>query len=77
MAFYFRNDGKKDDFEFCRRWEKQLAEKQKELESMYVTKPVVILDPYKYSFFIRIVKESNNLVPQFVVEAESFNLKQG
>lgn len=32
MAFYFRNDGKKDDFEFCRRWEKQLAEKQKELE---------------------------------------------
>lgn len=26
------NDGKKNDFEFCRRWEKQLAEKQKELE---------------------------------------------
>ena len=34
VLFYFRNDGKKNDFEFCRRWEKQLAEKQKELESM-------------------------------------------
>ena len=28
---------------------------------------------YKYSFFIRIVKEWNNL-PQYVVEAESFKL---
>ena len=31
------------------------------------------VNPYKYSFFIRIVKEWNNL-PQYVVEAESFTL---
>ena len=31
------------------------------------------VNPYKYSFFIRIVKEWNNL-PQCVVEAESFKL---
>ena len=30
-------------------------------------------NPFKYSFFIRIVKEWNNL-PQYVVEAESFKL---
>ena len=32
----YRNDGKKNDLEFCRRWEKQLAEKQKELDSTYI-----------------------------------------
>ena len=31
------------------------------------------VNPYKHSFFIRIVKEWDNL-PQYVVEAESFRL---